>query len=103
MAFEPPGSEDAWGIRRLRDSCVATGDAGNVSICTIKVELAARPGGLESGELNVLPFEPALKRVLAINLGQVVSQLQCGGHLIRRQEGVTTQCLQAADSKGGQA
>jgi len=51
----------------------------------------------------VLPFEAALEGVLAINLSQVVGQLERGGDLVRRQEGIAAQGLQSAvEAKGRQ-
>ena len=50
----------------------------------------------------MLELETHLEGVFAVNLGQVVSDLEGGADFIRRQEGVAAQSLQTLDSEGRQ-
>ena len=89
--------------QELRDSRVTVGIVRNVGIDAVEVKLAARPGWLQSGEFHVLPLEAGLEGVLAIDLGDIIGQLERRADLVRRQEGVAAQCLQAADTKSRQS
>ena len=48
----------------------------------------------------MLPLESHLERVLAVDLGEVVGELECRTHFIGWQEGVAAQSREAVDAEG---
>ncbi len=51
----------------------------------------------------MLELKTHLEGVLAVDLGQVVRDLEGRADFVRRQEGVAAQSLQTLDSEGGEA
>ena len=64
---------------------------GNVCVYAAVVELAARPRWLQGRELHMLPLKTHLESVLAVDLGEVIGQLERGTDFVGRQEGVAAQ------------
>src|SRR5690348_13911497 len=58
-----------------------------------------RPRWLESRELHVLELESHFECVLAVDLRQIIGRLECGSHLVGRQESIASKGLKAVNAK----
>jgi len=71
----------------------------NVCVVAVVIEFSTRPRRLQRRKLDVLIFDSHFKSMLAVDLGDVVGELDRRGNFVRRQEGVAAQCLQTVDSE----
>src|SRR6267143_3556333 len=71
----------------------------DIRIDAVEIELSAGPGWLESREFDVLPLEAHFEGMLAVDFGDIVGDLERGANLIRGQEGIAAEGLQAVEAE----
>ena len=87
------------GQQELRDARRAAVIARNIGEVAVVVELTARPRRLQCRELYVLVFDAHLEAVLAVNLGEVVGDLEGLADFVGGQEVIAAQGRQSAESR----
>src|SRR5205807_5545892 len=88
-----------WDQQELDTTSVALVLVRNIRVVAAEIELTARPGWLESREFHVLPLKSHFECVLPEYLGDVIGKLKGRGDLIRRQEGIAAQGLEAVKAE----
>ena len=78
---------------------VCLSQVGNIREAAAVVELAVRPGRLQSIELHVLVFDAHLEAVPAVDLGEVIRDLKGLADFIGGQEVVASELCQVADTE----
>src|SRR4051794_10225449 len=79
------------------------GFARNIGKAAVIVKLTSRPRRLQCRKLHVLVFDTHLEVVLAVNLREVIRNLQRLADFVRRKEVVASQIRQTLDCEGWKA
>src|ERR1035437_8249095 len=72
-----------WGQQECGPPGVAVVHVGHFREIAVVIEFSVGPRWLQCGQLDMLPLETHLERVLAVNFGKVVRQLERGADFIR--------------------
>ena len=83
--------------QEIRAARVARIYALDVGVVAVEIHFSVRVGRLQGGELDMLKLEAHFERMLAVNLGEVVGDLEGGADLIRGQETIAAQTGQPID------